>query len=53
MSKFSPNDSPMAPEWVSEKNSNFQNMNILYIALKHLDFEYVITFANYLNFVIL
>ena len=30
-------------------------MNILYIALKHVieDFEYVITFVKYLNFVIL
>ena len=34
--QFSRNDSAMAPEWLSEKNSNFQNMNILYIALKHI-----------------
>ena len=39
-------------EWVSEKNSKFKNMNILYIALKHViwRFEYVITFAKYFKF---
>ena len=36
MSTFSRNDSPMAPKWVSEKISNFKNINILYIALKHV-----------------
>ena len=30
--QFSPNDSAMAPE----KSSDFQKMNILYIALKHV-----------------
>ena len=34
--QFSRNDSAMAPEWLSEKISNFLNMNILYIALKHI-----------------
>ena len=26
----------MTPQWLSEKISNFLNMNILYIALKHI-----------------
>ena len=30
--QFSRNDSAMAPEWLSEKISNFKNMNILYIS---------------------
>ena len=34
--QFSRNDSEMAPEWLSEKISAFQNMNILYVALKHV-----------------
>ena len=27
---------PMFPEWVSEKISDFKNMNILYNILKHV-----------------
>ena len=34
--EFSQNDSTMAPEWLSEKIAYFQNMNISYIALKHV-----------------
>ena len=40
--QYSRNDSAMAPE----KNSNFQNMNILYIALKHVIWRFRI--CNYL-----
>ena len=36
MSKFREMTPPVAPERVSEKISNFLNMNILYIILKHL-----------------
>ena len=39
--QFSRNDSAMAPE----KNSNFKNMNILYIALKHVIWRFPI--CNY------
>ena len=35
----------MAPEWLSEKISNFFNMNILYIALKHVIWKFQI--CNY------
>ena len=34
--QFSQNDSEMAPEWLSEKISNFSNTNILHIALKRM-----------------
>ena len=36
----------MAPKWLSEKNANFSNMNILYIALKHVMWRFRI--CNYL-----
>ena len=45
MSKFSRSDSSMAPEWVFEKISNFWNMNILYIVLKHVIWRFWI--CNY------
>ena len=53
--QFSRNGSAMAPEQLFEKISNFKNMNVLYIILKHVsgDFEYVTTFAKYSNFAIL
>ena len=35
----------MAPEWLSEKISNFLNMNILYKALKHVIWRFRI--CNY------
>ena len=34
--QFSRNDSAVASEWLSEKISNFYNMNILYVILKHM-----------------
>ena len=43
--QFSRNDSAMAPEWLSEKYSNFENMNILYIVLKHVIWRFSI--CNY------
>ena len=45
--QFSRNDSAMAPEWLSEKISNFKNMNILYIyvSLKHVTWRFRI--CNY------
>ena len=35
----------MAPEWLSEKSSNFLNINIFYIALKHVIWRFRI--CNY------
>ena len=37
----------MAPEWLSEKISNFLNMNILYKALKHVIWRFRI--CNYFH----
>ena len=34
------NDSPMAPEWLSEKKFKLLDMNILCIALKHVIFRF-------------
>ena len=45
MSKFSRNNSAKAPEWLIRKISNFLNMNILYIALKHIIWRFRI--SNY------
>ena len=36
MSNFPRRDSAVAPEWLSEKISSFQNMNMLYMALKQV-----------------
>ena len=43
--QFSRNDSSMAPEWLSEKMSDFLNMNILYLVLKHIIWRFPI--CNY------
>ena len=43
--RFSRSHSEMVPEWLSEKISKFKNMNILYIALKHV----IWTFRNYFH----
>ena len=57
--EFMGNFREMAPEWLSEKNSNFQNMNILHIALKHVIWRFricnyfreIIKFCNFSNFI--
>ena len=43
--QFLRNDSAMASEWLSENISTFKNMNILYIALKHMIWRFRI--CNY------
>ena len=53
--QFSKNGSAIAPEQLFEKISNFKNMNILYIILKHVVWRFRIYnhFVKYLNFAIL
>ena len=45
MSNFREMTPAMAPQWLSEKNFRFFNMNLLYIALKHVIWRFQI--CNY------